>query len=257
MLRSIARSIRRTFRPSLAWLEEQAAQQGCTVQHRMDIDERNRWFPKEFRKLFGGFNPPGEQREYLRAFGLDHVRSDMLALLLREIVTDKIPGSIAELGVHQGASARLIHHYCPERRLYLLDTFEGFKTEDLKAETVPVGFNGKDAFGDTSVELVRRNIAPVNDSLRFVRGWFPQSVTDEMRADRFAFVHLDADLEAPITAGLEFFWPRLEAGGMVVVHDYNAWPGARTAVDAFRARLRLLSIPMPDKSGSVVLRKSP
>jgi len=45
-----------------------------------------------------------------------------------------------------------------------------------------------------------------------------------MQNDRFAFVHLDADLEAPIAAGLEFFWPRLTPGEWIVVHDYNAWP---------------------------------
>lgn len=223
----------------------------------MDVDERNRWFPQEFRDRFGGFSPPGEKREYLRVFEYDRVRSDMLALLLREIVVAQVPGSLAELGVHQGASARLIHHYCPERRFYLLDTFEGFAAKDLKAEGMPVGFNGEAAFANTSLELARRNIAPVSDTLRFIQGWFPQSATEEMRADRFAFVHLDADLEAPILAGLEFFWPRLSDGGMIVVHDYNAWPGARTAVDAFRQRTRVVAIPMPDKSGSVVLRKPP
>jgi hypothetical protein len=30
-----------------------------------------------------------------------------------------------------------------------------------------------------------------------------------MHADCFAFVHLDADLEAPIAAGLDFFGPAL------------------------------------------------
>ena len=86
----------------------------------MDIDEANLWFPQEFRARFGGFHPPGDHRDYQRVFASDRVRSDMLALLLREIVVAKIPGSRAELGVHHGWSARLIHHYCPERHFYLL-----------------------------------------------------------------------------------------------------------------------------------------
>lgn len=257
MLRSLVHRARRAIQPSVAWLNRQATRQGFTLQAWMDIDERNRWFPPEFRSRFGGFHPPGEQREYLRVFEHDRVRSDMLVLLLRELVVAKVPGAMAELGVHHGWSARLIHHYVPERRFYLLDTFEGFKTADLKAESVPVGFNAAPAFDDTSIELVRKNISPVSDKLSFVPGWFPASATEALRNDTFAFVHLDADLEAPILAGLEFFWPRLSEGGMVVVHDYNAWPGARSAVDGFRARTRLIATPMPDKSGSIVLRKCP
>jgi O-methyltransferase len=221
----------------------------------MDIDERRHWFPQEFRARFGDFNPPGEKREYVQVFELDRVRADMLVLLLREIVTAKIPGSFAELGVHHGWSARLIHHYCPERRLYLLDTFTGFADQDLKSESIAVGFNQQRAFNDTNVEFVRQNIGPIAATLEFVPGWFPASTTPAMREDRYAFVHLDADLEAPIQAGLEFFWPRLSDGGIIVVHDYNAWPGARAAVDAFRRRTTVVAVPMPDKSGSIVLRK--
>lgn len=255
MLRPLAHRLRRFLRPWLPWIARQAGGEGCSLQPWMDIDERNWWFPAEFRARFGGFNPPGEQREYVRVFEYDRVRSDMLILLLREILTARVPGSFAELRVHQGASARLIHHYCPERRLYLLDTFTGFTPEDLEAESMAVGFNKTPAFNDTSVEMVRRNIAPVGPTLEFVPGWFPASATPALREDRFAFVHLDADLEAPIRAGLEFFWPRLNDGGMIVVHDYNAWPGARAAVDEFRQRTPVVAIPMPDKSGSIVLRK--
>jgi O-methyltransferase len=36
-------------------------------------------------------------------------------------------------------------------------------------------------------------------------------------------VLLDADLFAPIKAGLELFWPRLVPGGLILVHDYPKW----------------------------------
>ncbi len=255
MLRSLYHRIRRHLRPSLDSLNRQASHHGCYLQSWMDIDERNQWFPPEFRQHFGGFHPPGEQRVYTRSRGCDGVRSDMLALLLRDITTSQIPGAIAELGVHQGESARLIHHYCPERRFYLLDTFTGFAEADLQTESIPVEFNTKPAFEDSSIELVRKNIEPISESLVFVPGWFPASATEAMREDQYAFVHLDADLEAPIRESLEFFWPRLNQGGIIVVHDYNAWPGARVAVDDFLKRRQVIGIPMPDKAGSYVLRK--
>ena len=95
----------------------------------------------------------------------------------------------------------------------------------------------------------------MNGNLIPVPGWFPDSVTPEARAEAFALVHLDADLEAPIAAGLDFFGPRLSPGGFLIVHDYNSWPGSRLAVDRFIGRPGIAAVPMPDKSGSIVLAK--
>ena len=87
-------------------------------------------------------------------------------------------------------------------------------------------------------------------------GWFPESVPDTLRTStRFAFVHLDADLYAPTKAGLEFFYPRLSTHGALVMHDYNGWLGARTAIDEFFTDKLEVPIPMPDKSGSAVIIK--
>jgi O-methyltransferase len=87
-------------------------------------------------------------------------------------------------------------------------------------------------------------------------GRFPATITPEIERIEFAFVHLDADLFEPTMAGLEFFYPRVPAGGVIVIHDYNAWPGARRAVDEFCAGKRVFPIPMPDKSGSAVIAKT-
>jgi len=85
-------------------------------------------------------------------------------------------------------------------------------------------------------------------------GYFPDSVPESVKGQSFAFVHLDADLFEPTMAGLSFFYPRLSIGGLIVVHDFNAWAGARKAVDEFCADK--ISIPMPDKNGSVVILKT-
>lgn len=239
----------------IARLEKSVRPLGAHIQYLMDIDSSSWWFPKELVARFGGFHPPGAQRELVHSFPCDQVRADMLLLLLREITVRAVPGSLAELGVHRGASARLLHHYCPERKLYLFDTFSGFSTADLAAESMTTGYNQNAQFNDTDVATVLRTIEPISANVVPVVGWFPASVTAAIAAETFAFVHLDADLEAPTAAGLDFFWPRLNRGGFVVVHDYNAWPGARLAVDAFRQRENVVAIPMPDKSGSIVLGK--
>lgn len=237
-------------------VERLASNLRCDLQYRMDIDPSSGWHSTKFVANFGGFHPPGETRTIHRIHSGDRVRSDMIILLLREITVRQIPGCMAELGVHRGNSARLLHTYCPERKLFLFDTYAGFSDLDLAAESLDVNFNSKQQFTDTNLEIVLQTIAPVNTNVVPIVGWFPASATPEAISSDFAFVHLDADLEAPIAAGLEFFWPRLNSGGFIVIHDYNAWPGARLAVDRFREVHGPVAVPMPDKSGSIVLAKN-
>ncbi len=228
------------------------------MQGQMDINPRSRWYNPEFIALTGGyFLHPGETgREVLDLEPWDTTRRDMLILLLRSVLERGVEGELAELGVYRGSTAKLIHHYAPERALHLFDTFSGFTKADLDRERDVTGAHVADSyFVNTNVEHVRKYIAPRNGNVWFHAGSFPASVPDEMRNRRFAFVQLDADLYAPIHEGLRFFYPRLSSGGVLVVHDYNAWPGARKAVDEFFRDEPEIPLPMPDKSGSAVIVK--
>jgi O-methyltransferase len=228
------------------------------VQGKMDIDPKGFWHNPEFVSATGGYQIPGDKvrRTVLHLEPWDTVRRDMLILLLRKIVERQVPGDLAELGVYKGGTARLIHHYVPERTLHLFDTFSGFDERDVGRERQKTGLAAdQKAFSDTSIELVLRNVQRLNDNIEVHPGFFPQSVPAPLKEKQFAFVHLDADLYEPIMAGLEFFYPRSAPGGVIVVHDYNSWPGARRAVDLFFQDKPETPIPMPDKSGSVVIVK--
>lgn len=184
----------------------------------------------------------------------DTVRRNMILLLLRNLSEQCPEGDLAELGVYRGSTARLIHHYLPERKLYLFDTFTGFDERDILVETAQTDRPAKRSeFGETTLELARRNIGPLNDNVQFFPGYFPQSAPEFLRQRRFAFVHLDADLYEPTLAGLEFFYQRMVPGGFILVHDFNSWPGARKAVKEFFRDKPENPIPMPDKSGSALI----
>ena len=214
------------------------------LQSRMDIDPRSIWHNPQFPH---GFLIP-EGRRIMDLKWWDTVRRDMLVLLLRDVIVRRVRGDFAELGVYQGLTARLIHQYAPERTLHLFDTFSGFDEGEIEE---PIQSGG---FADTSVKAVMRTIEPRGNVIVHA-GRFPATVTPEIERTEFAFVHLDADLFEPTMAGLEFFYPRVPAGGVIVMHDYNAWPGARRAVEEFFAGKREFPIPMPDKAGSAVIVK--
>jgi O-methyltransferase len=225
------------------------------LQGQMDIHPKAYW-PSVLADETGGFYPNGDRegRQICDLDAHDNTRRDMLILLLRTVLTQRVPGALAELGVYKGLTARLIHHYLPERMLHLFDTFEGFTERSSEAELQHLGHTTR-AFSDTSLELVQRFVGGAPETVAFHRGFFPDSIPPALHSQTFAFVHLDADLYDPTRSGLEFFYPRVPRHGILVVHDYNAWPGARRAVDEFFADKPELPIPMPDKSGSVVIAK--
>ena len=229
------------------------------IQGQMDIHPISPWYNPDFVKQTGGFFP-GENNKDRRV--LDHecwdgVRRDMIILLLRSIEERQIPGRFADLGVSQGGTARLSHHYAPGRELHLFDTFTGFDIRDTNKDTEVTSLSvDQNLFKNTSVDLARGVIAPRNDHVHFHAGFFPDSFPIELQNEHFSFVHLDADLYVPIIVGLKTFFPLLSQGGIILVHDYNAWPGARRAVDEFCSHTGVVPIPMPDKSGSCVLLKS-
>lgn len=179
---------------------------------------------------------------------------------------DGVPGDFAELGVYKGESAKIIHLMDPSRIFHLYDTFEGFKEEDLENETGEATTYTTRNFADTSLETARRYIAG-NDNLVFHPGRFPESIVvsrqslvkkiDSNDYRLFSLVNLDADLYNPTKAGLEFFYPLLSPGGVIIIHDYNfKWPGIKKAADEFAATIPETLIMVPDMEGSVMIVRS-
>lgn len=183
---------------------------------------------------------------------LQDLRLAELRLVAKQIEERKVPGDAAELGVYQGAFAKEINRCFPDRKLYLLDTFEGFAEADLKHET---GGTYRNDFSDTSMELVRQ-VLPHPEQAVFVKGHFPESASS-LPETRYAFVSLDPDLSAGAEAGLEYFWPRLSEGGVMILHDYTSlqYPGVREAADRFCRKHGVYLIPLADLHGSAVFLK--
>lgn len=203
--------------------------------------------------------PVGTMRAFLSGNGMNN-RGDMpryyfLVLVCEQVVKEGIRGDVAELGVYKGNTAVLLagiaRHF--GTTAYLFDTYGGFAKEDL------VGIDAdKDAtaqFDDTSLQAVRALVGEANT--RFVQGRFPESIAQVPSDARYSVVHIDCDLYAPFVAALEYFYPRLVTGGFLIMHDYSSrsWQGAEAAVDQFFAGKPEKIIPVPDKSGSAVVRK--
>jgi O-methyltransferase len=144
--------------------------------------------------------------------------------------TKDIPGAMAEVGVYKGGTAKLLAETAPSKKLYLFDTFEGLPESELK-------LTGKvNKFDDVRLDGVKEFLKE-HTNVIFKKGFFPDTGKG-LENEKFSLVYLDADIYESIRDGLNFFFPRLSRGGVIVVDDYKSghWPGVEKAVSEFARR---------------------
>lgn len=157
---------------------------------------------------------------------------DSEAFLIYAIVqsTEKVEGDIAEVGVYRhgssnkGGSAKLICEAKGMKALHLFDIFEGIPSGDNE----DAGFNIGVFAG--SLESVTDYLKDYQD-VYFHRGIFP-GVAEPINNHRFAFVHLDVHTYESALGCLNFFYPRISLGGVIISHDILEL-GVRQAFDEF------------------------
>lgn len=145
-----------------------------------------------------------------------------------------IEGEFAEVGVFLGGTAGLIGEILQNtnRQFHLFDTFQGMPATDPNQDLHQAG-----DFADTSLSGVQEHLKAYRN-LRFHQGVFPDT-SRGLESERFAFVHVDADIYRSVWDCCEFFYPRLTPGGVMIFDDYGfiGTPGSRKAVDSFFANL--------------------
>jgi O-methyltransferase len=170
---------------------------------------------------------------------------------VERLANERVPGVFVELGVYQGDSARVIHQMDPNRPFHLFDTFAGFTASDLVVETGEAATYTPDNFSDTTIQSVLKTIDG-NHNIIIHQGYFPESARNFR--DQVALVNMDADLYNPTKAGLEFFYPLLSPGGVIMVHDFNhKWPGIIKAVNDFVKSIPENLVLLSDINGTAMI----
>jgi hypothetical protein len=167
----------------------------------------------------------------------------------------KTPGDIVEFGVYAGASALVIANAFElnrpareqadgSRHFWMIDNYGTGLKRNGPHDRLPAG-----EFGGTGVrfpysieeavrmkatsELIRvekRTIIEID----FGRSYELSDIALEMPRE-FAFVHLDCTYHDDYWYGLDYFWPHVVPGGMLVVEEYGVEyaPGCKIATDSF------------------------
>jgi hypothetical protein len=233
--------------------------------------------PADFQNVEVIRDMPGSQEDpdYLALFergvaldGLDerHRCDRFWSMIQFYRAAQQLPGETVEAGCLFGLSSFLMCHYAKIHDPafdgtghHIVDSFRGF---------LPEPPNPADLTDDSAKKLKRLARKPYRKhrsfrhatertlaefpGVAYHEGFIPK-VFETLEERRYRFVHIDVDLHDVTYACLDYFFPRVVEGGMLVVDDYGfrSWPGCRVAVDEWSARHGVAVIPL--LSGNAVL----
>ncbi|KAJ8134476.1 hypothetical protein OY671_012311, partial [Metschnikowia pulcherrima] len=85
------------------------------------------------------------------------------------------------------------------------------------------------------------------------KGWIPERF-DDVKEKHFAFVHIDVDSYQPTSDSMNFFYQRMNPGGIIVCDDYGftTCPGATRAVNETLRDKPEKMIASPDGGGFLI-----
>lgn len=134
----------------------------------------------------------------------------------------KIEGAMIEIGVWKGGTAGII---CKRAKLdglnksiYLADTFTGVAKASDKDERYKGGEHA-----DTSPKIVKELLSSKLNlgNYKILEGVFPDDTAHLIKDDKFSFCHIDVDTYDSAEDIVDWIWPKLQIGGLIVYDDYG------------------------------------
>jgi Macrocin-O-methyltransferase (TylF) len=173
-----------------------------------------------------------------------------------------VPGDFVECGVNAGFMSSAIMHSLNwnelNKNFYLLDTFNGMNKNHISKEELSDGIlfkNAKliaDKFYVTSSSKVRENFSEWKN-VKIIEGVIPLTLK-KITSSRISFLHIDLNCVPPEIAAIEYLWPRMASGGMVLLDDY-AYFGhhhQKTAMDLFAKKNQIAICSLPTGQGLIL-----
>jgi O-methyltransferase len=168
---------------------------------------------------------------------LDNIQECIVDVLRREV-----PGDLIETGVWRGGATIFMRGVLKaygddDRTVWVADSFSGLPRPYEAAYPADRGHKyWRSRFLAVSMDEVKANFERyglLDDRVRFLPGWVRDSLPTAP-IERLSVLRLDGDMYESTIVALEALYPKLSAGGYVIVDDWGPFPGCRAAVEDFR-----------------------
>jgi len=159
-----------------------------------------------------------------------------------------IKGSFVECGVWKGGSCMVMAYSLKKksRKIYLYDTFTGMtepgKSDvftyidfDAKNEWKKKQRKGYNLWNYASLKEVKNNMDTTKypkEKVIFIKGKVEDTIP-EIIPNKIALLRIDTDWYKSTKHCLEYLYPKLVKGGVIIFDDYGHIKGAKKAIDEY------------------------
>lgn len=155
------------------------------------------------------------------------------------------PGAIVECGVFKGASLsrfsilRSLFNLENQKHIYGFDVFGAFPETSFEGdkEARRKFINNAGSEGISIEDLYKSlKFRGLDKNLSLIRGDICQTLptfTEKNKNLKISFLNIDTDLYEPCVTALETLYPLVSPGGLVLLDNYNVFPGETKAVDDY------------------------
>jgi O-methyltransferase len=164
--------------------------------------------------------PPGSNRDI-------HIEWRVAIACWAASHATRIPGDFVECGVNTGIVSLAVCEYTKfnsiSKSFWLFDTFNGIPLE--QASELELGLGREKENIDMYFECYEKTKSNFESfhNVNFVKGRVPETL-NLVSISEVAFLHLDMNIAYPERAAIEFFWPKMPVGAVVLLDDYGWAP---------------------------------
>lgn len=156
-----------------------------------------------------------------------------------------MPGAIVECGVFKGislirfATFRNLFGSASSKKVIGFDMFGKFPETNYEPDKKPrqriVDIAGEEGLSKPQLMEVLKSKG-IDNLVELVEGDITKTIPAYVAAHpelKISLLNLDVDLYEPSVAILEHLYPRIVKGGVLILDDYDVWPGETKAVDDY------------------------
>jgi len=160
-------------------------------------------------------------------------------------IANKLPGSIVECGIFKGmslirfATFRNLLDKKNEKKILGFDAFGEFPEakfeKDKKMRRKFIKDSGKSGISKSQLLKILKN-KKLGKKIELVKGDITKTVPKYVKNHpnlQISLLNLDADMYEPSITILDYLYPKIVKGGILILDDYGFFPGETKAVNEF------------------------
>ena len=156
-----------------------------------------------------------------------------------------IPGSIIECGVFKGISLIRFASFrdlgiSKSKKIIGFDMFKEFpetnfqKDKKMRREFIKESGGGVGISKQQLIKVLKQK--KIDQKIELIKGNIIQTVPNYVKKYpklKISFLNLDSDTYEATKIILEYLYPKITKGGILLLDDYGIWPGETAAVDEY------------------------